>query len=117
MTSRCRARTRTAASEPEELERFLEVRDLFGRLLRAGLKRLALAIDPDHGDLGLHARLDVVVVARGHVHPALLGADPALGLLEVRGIRLVRADLLCGHDEVEVDLEMAARLAEELVVD
>ena len=54
-------------------------------------------------DLLLQARLDVVVVARRHVHPALLAADAALALLEVRGVGLVGAHLLRGHDEVEVE--------------
>ena len=49
--------------------------------------------------------------------PALLAAEAALGLLEVRGVGLVGADLLRGHDEIEVDLEVAARLAQQLVVD
>ena len=83
----------------------------------ARIELLLVAVDPDHGDLGLHARLDVVVVARRHVHPALLAADAALALLEVRGVGLVGADLLRGDDEVEVRLEVAARLAEQLVVD
>jgi hypothetical protein len=51
------------------------------------------------------------------VHPALLGADPALALLEVGGVGLVGADLLGGDDEVEVGLEVPARLAQQLVVD
>src|SRR3954470_8202362 len=86
--------------------RCFEQRLHFGRrLLLRSVERLLVAVDPDHGDLGLEARLDVVVVARPHVDPALLGADATLGLLEVRGLRLVRADLLRGHDEVEIALE------------
>ncbi len=49
--------------------------------------------------------------------PALLAADPALALGEVRRVRLVGADLLGGDDEVEVERDVPARLAEELVVD
>src|SRR4029453_1819701 len=61
--------------------------------------------------------LGVVVVARRAVAPRLLGADAALALLEVRGGRLVGADLLGGDDEVEVRLEVPAREARQLVVD
>src|SRR5690349_6923200 len=117
MTSASRASTLTAATQPEELEGVLERGDLFRRLLGAGLQLLAVAVDPDHRDLELHARLHVVVVAGGDVHPALLGADPPLALLEVRGVRLVGADLLGGDDEVEVQPEVTAGLAEQLVVD
>ena len=102
---------------PEQLRGLEQVLDLGRRLLGAGVELLAAAVDPDHGDLGLHARLDVVVVAVGDVHPALLAADPPLGLLEVGRVRLVGAHLLRGHDEVEVGLEVAAREAEQLVVD
>src|SRR3954454_14487595 len=102
-TSRWRARTLTRNSKPEELHGVLERGDLFGRLLGARLERLPVAVDPDHRDLELHARLDVVVVAGRDVHPALLGADAALALLEVGRVRLVGADLLRRHDEVEVE--------------
>jgi hypothetical protein len=51
------------------------------------------------------------------VHPALLAADPARALLEVRGVGLVGAHLLRGDDEVEVARDVAARLAQQLVVD
>src|SRR3954447_11691669 len=101
----------------EQLGRLQERLELGGRLLLRGVELLLVAVDPDHRDLGLDARLDVVVVVRRHVHPALLAADAALALLEVRGVGLVGADLLRGHDEVEVDLEVTARLAEQLVVD
>src|SRR5215210_5862966 len=113
----------TARTDPrrlrgaEQLRRLEERLHLGGRLLLAGVELLLVAVDPDHGDLGLDARLDVVVVVRRHVHPALLAADAALALLEVRGVGLVGADLLRGHDEVEVDLEVPAGLAEQLVVD
>src|SRR5215218_10189570 len=107
----------TGLGGAEQLGRLEEGLDLRGRLLLRGVKRLLVAVHPDHRDLRLQARLDVVVVAGRDVDPALLGADPALGLLEVRGVRLVGPDLLRGHDEVEVDLEVPARLAEELVVD
>src|SRR4051812_46309736 len=117
MTSGWRARTLTAASQSEELEGVLEGADLFGRLLGAGLERLAVAVDPDHRHLQLHARVDVVVAAGRHVDPALLGADAPLALLEMRGIGLVGAHLLRGDDEVEVQAEMAPRLPQELVVD
>src|SRR3954452_11905263 len=115
-TSRCSARTRTS-SEAEELHGVLERGDLLGRLLGARLERLPATVDPDHRDLELHARLDVVVVAGRDVHPALLGADAALALLEVGGIGLVGADLLRRDHEVEVEPEVPARLAEQLVVD
>src|SRR3954447_22660277 len=104
-------------SGAEELRRF-EQRLHFGRrLLLGGVERLLVAVDPDHGDLGLDARLDVVVVARRDVDPALLGADATLGLLEVRVIRLVGAHLLGRDDQVEIRLEEATGLAEQLVVD
>src|SRR4051812_30459856 len=63
--------------DPEELGRLREVLDLFGGLLLTRLELLARAVDPDDRDLLLDARLDVVVVARRHVHPALLAADAA----------------------------------------
>src|SRR3954451_5760061 len=107
--------TRTSGSA-EQLRRLEERLDLGGRLLLRGVELLLVAVDPDHRDLGLDARLDVVVVVRRHVHPALLAADAALALLEVRGVGLVGADLLGRHDEVEVRLQPAAGLAEQLVV-
>ena len=82
-----------------------------------GLERLLVAVDPDHRDLLLQARLDVVVVAGGDVDPALLAADPPLALGEVGRVGLVGADLLGGDDEVEVERDVAAGLAEQLVVD
>ena len=69
------------------------------------------------GIFSFDARLDVVVVAGRDVDPALLAADAALALLEVRGVGLVGAHLLRGDDEVEVDRDVAAGLAEQLVVD
>src|SRR5206468_8754160 len=57
------------------------------------------------------------VVARGDVDPALLAPDPPGALGEVGRLGLVGPDLLGGHDEVEVRLDVAAGLAEELVVD
>src|SRR4051812_29809989 len=66
----------------EELCRLEQRLHLGRRLLLRRVEGLLVAVDPDHGDLGLQARLDVVVVARRDVHPALLGADPPLGLLE-----------------------------------
>src|SRR4051794_10855299 len=78
------ARTRPAPrSDPPQLEGGPEGVDLFGGLLRARFERLAVAVDPDHRHLELHARLDVVVVAGRDVDPALLAADAALPLLEV----------------------------------
>src|ERR1019366_6806095 len=103
--------------DAEELGRFAQVRDLGGRLALAGVERLLVAVDPDHRDLRLHAGLDVVVVARRHVDPALLPADPARALVEVGEVGLVGAHLLRRQDEVEVDRDVAARLAEQLVVD
>ena len=103
--------------DAEQLGRLAQVRDLGGRLALAGVERLLVAVDPDHRDLGLHARLDVVVVARRDVHPALLAADPPRALVEVRRVGLVGADLLRGDDEVEVERDVAPRLPEQLVVD
>src|SRR4051812_7845928 len=116
MTSEWTASTCTS-SYAQQLQRVLDGADLFGRLLGARLERLALSVDPDGRHLELRARLDVVVVARRHVDPALLRADTALALLEVRGVGLVGAHLLGGDHEVEVHPEMAARLPEQLVVD
>src|SRR5215213_6231882 len=116
MTSGC-SPTAFISGGAEQLRRLEKGLDLRGRLLLRGVERLLAAVDPDHGHLGLQARLDVVVVAGGDVDPALLAPDPPLGLLEVRRVRLVGADLLRGHHEVEVRLEVAPRLAEQLVVD
>ena len=60
---------------------------------------------------------DVVVVAGGDVHPAALAAHAPRALGEVGGFGLVGAHLLRGHDEVEVDRDVPARLPEQLVVD
>ena len=49
--------------------------------------------------------------------PALLAADPPRALLEVGRVGLVAADLLGGDDEVELGAQVAARDAEQLVVD
>ena len=49
--------------------------------------------------------------------PALLAADPPRALLEVGGVGLVAAHLLGGHDQVELGAQVAARDAEQLVVD
>src|SRR3954454_14317518 len=121
MTSSCRLTTCIAGaplgSGVEELDRLGERLDLGRRLLLAALERLAAPVDPDHRDLLLQARLDVVVVARRDVDPALLAADAARALLEVRGVGLVGANLLGGDDEVEVRGDVPAGLAEELVVD
>src|SRR5207248_2633994 len=68
---------RTGPLQLEELRRVEEGPDLLGRLLLARLERLAVTVDPDHRHLLLHARLDVVEVARRDVHPALLAADAA----------------------------------------
>src|SRR3954453_18787548 len=115
-TPGCSAPTRTA-SEPEELGRLEEGLHLGGRLLLAGLERLLAAVDPDHRDLQLDARLDVVVVARPHGHPALLGPDPPRALAAGGGVGLVGAHLLGGDDEIEVERDVPARLAEQFVVD
>src|SRR5262249_9235894 len=101
----------------EKLHRLAQARDFYIKLLLVGLERLLAAIDPDHGNLLLQARLDVVVVARSNVDPALLAADPALALGEVRRIRFVGADLLNGDDEVEVERNVATSLPEQLVID
>src|SRR3954447_20075720 len=106
-----------SSGDPEQLRRFAEVLDLFGRLLLARLELGPVPVDPDHRDLVLDAGLDVGLVARRDVHPALLAADPPRALLEVRRVRLVRAHLLRGHDQVPIGPEMAARRAQKLVVD
>src|SRR3954451_3004547 len=110
-------RTERRSAFDEELEGLAEVRDLGVGLLLARLQRLLAPVDPHDRDLLLQAGLDVVVVALGHVHPALLGPDAPLALVEVRRVGLVGADLLRGDHEVEVDRHVAPRLAEELVVD
>src|SRR3954468_573834 len=116
MTSGCSPTARTAPRlrGAEQLRRLEEGLHLGGRLLLRGVELLLVAVHPDHGDLELDARLDVVVVVRRDVDPALLAADAALALLEVRGVGLVGADLLGRHHEVEVRLEVAPRLAEQL---
>src|SRR6188472_2293328 len=114
---RVTTRTRGGALRAEELGRLEEGLDLGRRLLGAGVELLLVAVDPDDRDLLLHARLDVVVVAGGDVDPALLAADAPRALLEVRRVGLVGADLLRGDDEVEVVGNVAARLAQQLVVD
>ena len=58
-----------------------------------------------------------MVVAGGDVHPPLLAADAPGALGEVGEVGLVGAHLLGGDDEVEVDRDVAAGLAEQLVVD
>src|SRR5205085_4533887 len=73
--------------------------------------------DPDDGDPPLDARLHVVVIAGRDMDPAALGTDAALALDEVRRVRLIGADLLRGHDKVEIQRDLPSRLAEELVVD
>src|SRR3954454_16077452 len=94
--SRCAAATRTDESGGlQQLGRVTERLDLGGRLLLARLELLAAPVDPDHArHLRLERRLDVGRVAAPDVHPVLLGLlDPACALLEVRGVRLVAADL------------------------
>src|SRR6266545_5168871 len=99
-TSACRPTAFTAPlGRAEQLGRLEQRLDLGRRLLLVGLERLLAPVDPDHRDLRLQARLDVVVVAGGDVDPALLAADAPLALLEVRRIRLVRAHLLGGDDD------------------
>ena len=117
MTSGCSPTAFTAYAAPSSFAASRRVLTSAVGFFWLGVERLLVPVDPDHGDLRLQARLDVVVVAGREVHPALLAADPALGLLEVRGVGLVGADLLRGDDEVEVDLEVAPRLAQQLVVD
>src|SRR4051794_1507613 len=117
-TSSCRLTTCMPPALPlEELQRLGEGLDLRRGLALVGLQRLLLAVDPDDRDLLLQARLDVVVVARRDVDPALLRADAPRALLEVRRVGLVRAHLLGGDDEVEVRRQVPARLPEQLVVD
>src|SRR3954466_2392989 len=97
------------SGDSEQLRRLAEVLDLLGRLLLARLELASVPIDPDDRDLLLEAGLDVRLVAGGDVNPALLATDAARALLEVRRVRLVRAHLLRGHDQVPVDAEVAAR--------
>src|ERR671933_287864 len=101
----------------EQLARLGQRLHLGRRLLLPAVELLLRAVDPDHRDLLLQARLDVVVVAGGHVDPALLRADAPRALGEVRRVGLVGAHLLGGDDEVEVVRDVTPRLAEQLVVD
>src|SRR3954469_2059855 len=118
IASRLTATARTSGlRHAEQLRRVAEGLDLLGRLLLPRLELLAVAVDPDHRDLQLETRVDVGLVAAGDVHPARLAADAALALLEVSRVWLVRAHLLSGDDEVEVDAEMTPGRAEQLVVD
>ena len=60
--------------------------DLRGGLLLALFELLTVAIDPDHRDLGLQARLHVGRIAAGDVHPvALLLPDPRAHSLKCAG--------------------------------
>src|SRR5215218_10719837 len=103
--------------EPERSDGLAQRRDLEVGSLLPRLELLSGAVDPHDRDLPSKARLDVMVIAGSDVDPASLAADAPLALLEVRGVRLVGADLLGGHDEVEVVRYVPAREAEELVVD
>src|SRR5215213_7393405 len=117
-TSSCRLTTCMPRALPlQQLQGLGEGLRLRRGLALVGLQRLLLAVDPDDRDLLLQARLDVVVVARRDVDPALLRADAPGALLEVRGVGLVGAHLLGGDDEVEVGGQVPARLAQQLVVD
>jgi hypothetical protein len=75
--------------DADQLRRFAERRDLGVGFPLSGVELRLIAVDPDHRDLLLQARLDVVVVARGDVNPALLAADPPLALREVGRIGLI----------------------------
>src|SRR5215211_3683150 len=102
----------------EQLGRVAQGLDFLGRLLLARLEPLAGAVDPDHRNPLLQARLDVGGVARGDVHPVPpLPLDAARAFLEVRRVGLVRTNLLRGHDEVEIGAEVTPGGAEQLVVD
>src|ERR1043165_7192941 len=92
-TSCCTATT-FRSGDSQQLGRVAEVLGLLGRLLLVALELLAVAVDPDDRDLVLDRGLDVGLVARGDVDPALLAADAAAALLEVRRIGLVGTDLL-----------------------
>src|SRR5215207_1251022 len=109
---------RGAALAPgtELLRRVAEVLDLRARPL-SSVELLALAIHPDHGHVHLLQRRDVGVKAGGNVDPALLAADPPRRLLEVRRVGLVAAHLLSRDHELELGAQVAARDAEQLVVD
>src|ERR1700742_2531462 len=105
-----------SAAGTELLRRVAEGPDLRGGLL-ASLELLAVSVDPDHGHVHLQQGPEVGLVAGGNAPPPLLPADPPRRLVEVRGVGLVAADLLRGDDELELGPQMAARDAEQLVVD
>src|SRR6185369_16676880 len=79
-------------------------------------RRLAVTVDPRHGNAERGGGHDVVEVALRRVQPATSAQAPARGL-EVSVARLVRAHLLRGDDHVEGYREMPSRRREEVVVD
>src|SRR5918999_5582382 len=80
--SRWTETARKALGGLEQLAGLAEGLHVGVRLLALG--RLAVPVDPDHGDLLLEARLDVGGIARGDVDPVPLGRpDPPRALLEV----------------------------------
>src|SRR3712207_2025853 len=111
------ATARRRSRDLQQLGRVAEGLDLLGRFLLPRLELLPAAVDPDHRHPLLEAGLHVGVVAARDVHPAGLAAHPPRALLEVRRVGLVAADLLRGHDEVEVHAEVAPGGPEQLVVD
>src|SRR5690606_20685112 len=106
------------SGDAEQLGGVAQRLDLGRGLLLPGLELAPVAVHPDDRDLQLDARLDVGFVAAGDVDPLLLLVlQPARALLEVGRVGLVAAHLLGRHDEVEVDPEVTAGRAEQLVVD
>src|SRR3954451_9733461 len=93
--------TGLSAAGTELLRRVAEGLGLRGGLL-ATFELLAVAVDPDHRHVHLQQRRDVGLISGPDVHPPLLAADPPGGLLEVRRVGLVAADLLGCDDEVEL---------------
>ena len=116
-TTRTARRARAPPRDAQQLGGLFEVGNLGGGLALGGVERLFGAVDPDHGHARFDARRHVVVVAGRHVHPAALAAHAPRALGEVGRVGLVGADLLGGDDEVEVGRDVAAGLAEELVID
>src|SRR4051794_22727722 len=90
-----------SAAGAKPLRSVAKVLDRRGRRL-AAFELLAAAVDPDHGHVHLQRGRHVGLVTARDVEPALLAADPARALLEMRGIRLVAADLLCRDHQVEL---------------
>src|SRR5215207_10403801 len=105
-----------SAAGAKPLRRVAKVLDRGGGRL-AALELLALAVDPDHRHVHLQAGGHVGLIAARDVQPAFLPTDATGALLEVRRVGLVASNLLGSDHEVELGSKMAARDAEQLVVD